>query len=342
MTIVRYPSEFTATPNTDYIQIQSCRRIYNSGTSNTGVVSEYEQVEDPRGTSTLMLNMPQRIAETMQQSYRNASLGPEASNILSGKLSMADPGKLTEAVFRRLVENFVMDNASNALSTLGSSALSDNSILSATSGIIYNPMMEVLYDGPQFRTFNFQFSLLAKSQADAKKIFDIVRFFQWCSAPALNGAINTSKLTGALATGSVVQASQSAAQAIGQALTGDIAGAASTAAGGLSKTLAQGLGTVLAASGGAFTPPNRFITQPPLLMIRYKRGSDDHPYLLPLKPCVINNLDIQYTPSGNYTILNNFTEDDVATTVATTITVSLSEIKVVFQQDYEGQFQASI
>ena len=340
MATVRYPSEFSATPNTDYIKIESIRRNYGGTAPVTGTATQasalgqYKPVSDSKGTSTVMLNMPQRVAESFSQSYRNASLGPEASQILSGQMSMANALNMTGDILKRLVENYLMDQSVSALGKLGASSLSDNSILSATSGIIYNPMMEVLYDGPQFRTFNFQFMLLAKSQVDAQNIFKIVKFFQWCSAPALSGEVQTQRLTGAIATANVVGGLESAAAAATQALTGNFTGAIQTAATGLGKGITTGLGNLAVAGESLFNPNTRFITQPPLIQLTYMRGSERHPYLNQIKPCVINNLEVNYTPTGNYTVLNNFDENDVSTTVATTITLSLTEIRTIYQDDY--------
>ena len=49
-------------------------------------------------------------------------------------------------------------------------------------------------------------------------------------------------------------------------------------------------------------------------------------------------MSVDYTPTGNYTVLNNFGETEKATTVATTITLTLTEIKNVFSEDIDNGF----
>ena len=356
MSTVRYPSEFQSTAKTDYIQIEKIIRDY-SQTSRPGVppgvatynqsgVNQYKVVGDP---NTLIMNMPQKVGEQISQNWRNSTLGPEGSNVLMGRIGITggpDPTRKALEfggdVIRRMVENALLNTATSALGKVGASNINENSILSATSGIIYNPMMEVLYDGPEFRTFNFQFVLFAKSEKDAAAIKKIVRFFQTASVPSYNarGELNASNLAGVLASSNVIDLATKSAADIGNAAgnilagkdpTGALAGLAGTAIGNLGKGAAIfGIGTPLAFNQDT----SRFIKQPPLLRITYKRGTDQHPYILPLKPCAINNMSIDYTPTGNYTVLDNFGNETVATVVATNITLGLIEVKTVFNEDY--------
>jgi len=356
MSIVRYPSEFQSTPNTDYIQIEKIIREYTE-TSRSGVppgvatynqsgVNQYKVVGDP---NTLIMNMPQKVGEQIAQNWRNSTLGPEGSNVLMGRIGVTGgPNPTVKAmqfggnIIRRMIENSLLETATTALGKVGASNINENSILSATSGIIYNPMMEVLYDGPEFRTFNFQFVLFAKSEKDAAAIKKIVRFFQTASVPSYtaNTELNSSNLAGVLASSVVVKTATDAAADIGAAAgnilagkdpTGALTGLATKAIGNFGKGAAIfGIGTPLAFNQDT----SRFIKQPPLLRITYKRGTNQHPYILPLKPCAINNMSIDYTPTGNYTVLDNFGNETVATVVATNITLGLIEVKTVFKEDY--------
>ena len=328
---IRYPAEFTAGQATDYLSIRTCRRNY--GSNGGQAWNKFDEV---------ILNVPQKVVESIGQSWRNSTLGPEVGAIMTGQLS---PGGnllgLTGRVIQRMVENALMDQTTQAMGKLGASNLSENSILSGTSGIIYNPNMEVLYDGPQFRQFNFQFVLFAKSGDDAKNIHKIVRFFQKASVPTGEGAtVNSSLVSGVIGSSTAVNAASSVAQALPDIIKGNASGAIGTLVTGV----AGGIGTSIGAgfTGTAlFTGDTRFITQPPFVQLTFKRGSDQHPYILPTKPCAINNLSIDYTPSGNYTILNNFGESEVATVVVTTISMSLTEVKTVFSEDYDNVSQFS-
>lgn len=345
MSIVRYPSEFQSTAKTDYIQIEKIIRDY-SQTSSTGLdgiatynqsgINQYKLVGDP---NTLIMNMPQKVVEQISQNWRNSTLGPEGSNVLMGRTSIGkNMAEFGLSVIRRMIENSLLGTATTALGKVGASNINENSILSATSGVIYNPMMEVLYDGPEFRSFNFQFVLFAKSEQDAAAIKKIVRFFQNASVPSYSAEINSNGLSGVIASSNVIDLATQSSAGIGNIAgnilagkdpTADIIKLGGSAFGNLAKNLATfGVGNAF------FSGDNRFIKQPPFLRITYKRGPDQHPYLIPLKPCAINNMNIDYTPTGNYTVLDNFGNETVATVVATNITLGLIEVKTVFNEDY--------
>lgn len=347
MTIVRYPSEFQSTPNTDYIQIEKIIKDYSTlsqGTKldayNQAGTNQYKIVGDP---STLIMNMPQKVGEQIAQTWRNSTLGPEGSNILMGRTSIGkNPIAFGGDIIRRIIENSLLNTATSALGKVGASNINENSILSATSGIIYNPMMEVLYDGPEFRQFNFQFVLFAKSEKDAAAIKKIVRFFQTASVPSYEPGsyLNVDGLAGVLASSNVIDTVSKAVPDIanitkdlilGKDPTASTVSLAKNAITGIAKDLAIfGIGTPVAFNRDT----NRFIKQPPLLRITYKRGANQHPYILPLKPCAIASMNIDYTPTGNYTVLDNFGNETVATVVATNITLGLIEVKTIFNEDY--------
>lgn len=331
MAILRYPSEFTTSPSTDYIIIDRLRPFYGGGRDtkdNRGFVRDGDQV---------IMNVPQKVIESIGQNWRNSTLGPEGGDLFSGQIS---PGKdmpdLLKRITQRLVENFAMDKATNALGRLGASNLSANSILSGTSGIIYNPNMEVLYDGPQFRQFNFQFVLFSKSKQDAEQIHKIVRFFQKASVPSSSGAVvDAGLLAGVIGSSVPIEAGAAAANALTQAFQGNVTGTINSLTQGILQTAGTSLSQA-AVGSLLFSGDNRFIKQPPFIRLTFKRGSNQHPYILPTKPCAINSLSIDYTPSGNYTIVNDYGETEVATVVATNISIGITEVKNVFESDYDN------
>jgi hypothetical protein len=347
MAIVRYPSEFQANANTDYLEIKMIRRSYGSETN------KYEMAKDYAGADTVVLNMPQKVTESIGQNWRNTTLG-EAGRFLTPNQIKANGGMdFTGSLIKRLVEQFVLNTATTNLGKVGASNLSENGILSATSGIVYNPMMEVLYDGPDFRQFNFQFVLFTKSQKDAENIFKIVRFFQYSSVPSNTDATSnkqglSSVLYTSTATGFYEDVGKTAGQGV-QDLIGGILdpkknplkifkGTIDQAIAGLGNGITGLAGAGLAGAGAIFTGDNRFIRQPPFLLLKFRRGSGNNPYILPLHPCALNSMNIDYTPSGNYTVINDFGTEEKATVVATTITLSLTEIKNVFASDYDDKF----
>ena len=58
-----------------------------------------------------------------------------------------------------------------------------------TKGQIYNPNIELLYEGPQRRSFNFGFNFIPKNSVETQRINDIIMEFKKWSSPKKNGAM---------------------------------------------------------------------------------------------------------------------------------------------------------
>jgi hypothetical protein len=69
----------------------------------------------------------------------------------------------------------------------GMLSMSPNSIMQQKTGQIYNPNVELIYQGPAFREFGFSFNMIPKSSGDAQIINQIIREFKRYSAPNTSG-----------------------------------------------------------------------------------------------------------------------------------------------------------
>jgi hypothetical protein len=74
------------------------------------------------------------------------------------------------------VKNAVATSFAEAASGVGG-------LLSRTQGAIINPNMELLFQGPTLRPFNFSFKMSARNSAEAKAIIQIIRFFKQGMSP---------------------------------------------------------------------------------------------------------------------------------------------------------------
>ena len=61
--------------------------------------------------------------------------------------------------------------------------ISADELLARSTGTILNPNAELLFQGPVLRDFGFKFLMVARSEAEAKMIRRIIRFFKIGSAP---------------------------------------------------------------------------------------------------------------------------------------------------------------
>lgn len=67
------------------------------------------------------------------------------------------------------------------------SGIEANQLLALQRGQIYNPNVELLYKGPKLRGFSFTFTMVPKSQPEARAINDIILEFKKWSAPSDTG-----------------------------------------------------------------------------------------------------------------------------------------------------------
>ena len=335
MATQRYPADFGENgPSVDYLQMQFIRRDYSA----SGVKYTEESIG---GTNRIFINIPQKVTEAISQQFNQTALG-EVGGFLAGK---SNAGQAVADSIRRTAENFLLNKSVDLANKLGATSLSAAGLLSASSGVVFNPNLEVLYEGPDFRRFNFQFNLFTKSKEDAEAIYNIVETLRFASLPSTNGQVNSGSLTDVFTDQLAVQGALDAINTAGGVAQGGISGYLnpnSTAqagaiqnfvSGGLGSLInaaGTGLGAGVTAAGGIFNSGTRFITQPPFILLTYMRGADKHPFIKPLLPCAIDQISFDFTPTGNYTTVGDFNGKQIATTVGVTITMQLTEVTNLF------------
>jgi len=138
-----------------------------------------------RITDTVVLYMPDNLKFSYQQKYNTVKLGGTigAAGLAAGA-SIADGVKSNDPnssanIGQNLSYMFMSLNRGLADSVLGQGA--GNAIFAAGAGMVQNPMMEMIYSNPEFRTFTFDFVFYPRSEGEAsqvQKIIDRLRFHQ--------------------------------------------------------------------------------------------------------------------------------------------------------------------
>ena len=70
-----------------------------------------------------------------------------------------------------------------------------------------------------------------------------------------------------------------------------------------------------------------YIGVPNLCIVEFMKGKSPHPYLTQFKPCAIKNVNITYTPDGQYSTYRD------GSPVATGLTLSFLESKLVYSNE---------
>ena len=73
-----------------------------------------------------------------------------------------------------------------------------------------------------------------------------------------------------------------------------------------------------------------FISAPNIFLLKYKSGSQDHPYLNKFKPCALTSMGMNYTGSGSYATYAD------KTPVHMKLNLSFTELNPIYNEDYNS------
>jgi hypothetical protein len=183
-------------------------------------------------SDSIALYMPDTLSYQYSQSYDTPSLGSEATGqavaaggallekIKEGDLSGA-AGGLAKAAAGGVVKSMV-DKFGGATGQVAFTAI---------TGAVSNPLLEMIYKSPNFRTFQFDFTFYPRDEREALEVQQIIEKFRFHQAPEIASAANF------------------------------------------------------------LIPPSEFD-------IKFYYGGAENPNIPPLSTCVLENIDVNYTPNG--------------------------------------------
>ena len=140
-----------------------------------------------RTIGTVILPIPGGIQDGVGVGYGDSRMTPldmAKANIALTTVSEGFTAGISEAgQAAQNVAGAFGDNKKALAAVIAGMAAGGQDLLTRTTGAIANPNMELLFDGPELRTFSFQFLLAPRSQEEAKTIIQILRFFKQGMAP---------------------------------------------------------------------------------------------------------------------------------------------------------------
>lgn len=147
----------------------------------------------------IALYMPQTIIYGHFQHYERMELGgeglarlilaPGKSAIDSYNSGSSDVDKRNRAV-SSVVNSAVLEGIEAARTSgignaVGLGGGAGRLISAAATGVVANPLLEVLYSSPDFRTFNFEFMFYPRSPQEALEVQNIINKFYYHQAPEI-------------------------------------------------------------------------------------------------------------------------------------------------------------
>ncbi len=140
-----------------------------------------------RTIGTVILPIPGGIQDGVGVGYGDSRMTPldmaKANIALTTVSEGATAGIEAAGNAAQTVAGAFGDNKKALAAVIAGMAAGGQDLLTRTTGAIANPNMELLFNGPELRTFSFQFLLAPRSQEEAKTIIQILRFFKQGMAP---------------------------------------------------------------------------------------------------------------------------------------------------------------
>ena len=226
--VLRYPFE-AITEKTDYLQIDIIN--YEPVRDRTGtIIGRTNRVSPQRSRiqggltnkslvnkGTILLQIPSQVEDGNSVSYGNSKLNNLAGAALGAGVDiMRNMGNaLGEGDFRGAIDkggealetglkaaNVDVDTATDLLTKSAAAAIvgtfggnvTINQLLQRESGQIFNPNMELLFNGPTLRTFRFSFKMTPRSPEEAQQCKLIIRSFKMNMAPKVTNGRGGSSL----------------------------------------------------------------------------------------------------------------------------------------------------
>jgi hypothetical protein len=128
-----------------------------------------------RTVDSITLYMPDTLNFEYRQNYDELRLGPGLGGLTSAAASIYDAFSTSAVKGGQTAAPFI---ASYALGNFGEYG---RALSAGALGVVQNPMLELLYSQPNFRTFQFDFMLYPRDEKEAlevQKILERLRFHQ--------------------------------------------------------------------------------------------------------------------------------------------------------------------
>ena len=119
-------------------------------------------------------------ALTNQQTFEES--GDKIKKEIGGNLA---PGE-TEALLKAAQDGITAKATSAAMGVFGAN-VSTEDLLARQQGQIFNPNLELLFNGPSLRSFSFTFKFTPRSPSESNQCKQIIRSFKQNMAPKLGG-----------------------------------------------------------------------------------------------------------------------------------------------------------
>jgi hypothetical protein len=143
-----------------------------------------------RTKTAIRLFMPDTLAWSYRHGYRDPHLsgipGAKGGQAIAGAMSMAEDYMQggTAGVLAN-IGTTGRATAGPAVETTLGSLMGDEALALSALGLAVNPQIDVIYDSPTLREFNFEFVFAPRNADEGRQVQQIVKLFKFHSAPEM-------------------------------------------------------------------------------------------------------------------------------------------------------------
>lgn len=221
--VIVYPENMSTSPRQDYMMIQQFKYVvpdvFSEGidTSNTSKILGQQSLSSRQFTDiygTVLLPMPNNITEANETGWGSNELSTLSAAALNfgvgqvGNLIDLNAGEFIKGLGKGLqgIRGSAASDTIIKLATLNAGAgivskfginVDPTAFLSRATGQVVNPNLELLFQGPKLRSFQFQVKMTPRSQTEATMIRKLIKFFKKGMAPQRSSTAETSFFLGA-------------------------------------------------------------------------------------------------------------------------------------------------
>tara|TARA_R100000008_G_scaffold47169_1_gene27900 strand:- start:1103 stop:2410 length:1308 start_codon:yes stop_codon:yes gene_type:complete len=169
----------------DYMKFDMLK--YEPTDINTDKFAVADRESNRKSIGTVMLPIPAGIQDGFSVSWSNDSM--TALDLAKANIALetitGGPGAGIDELSKQVSKASGASGEVGAAlaATIAGMASGAGNLLTRTTGAIMNPNMELLFTGPNLRTFSFQFLLAPRDDKEAKTVIKILRFFKQGMAP---------------------------------------------------------------------------------------------------------------------------------------------------------------
>lgn len=194
---LRYPSNRPINGNSDYVIFEFFDykppfQSNNNNASGAGTPSyktynaSVDNLSPAKDLSSILLYMPEDIQTQFGQKWGGAAFGSVTAGLLQGIGGAADADTFLDNI-PGVIKSKTFDLLRQGINKVSGAQVSENQALGGVTGTILNPNTEMMYDGPELRTFELSFKMVPTNNPEAQSIRKICNTFKKAMLPTFGG-----------------------------------------------------------------------------------------------------------------------------------------------------------